>query len=758
MYISNVTASNLKGRSFAHDLTSCTLIIGPNYAGKTAITEAIRLSLLGYIPEIGKQNNASFELASGREMSVGVQFDLGAGMKKPTLSRRYWMDRNSVKSDFATQDMLGHADTESLATPLLDSAFYFSLTESQRINYIFERVIMPPAYTVDGIIAKLQQISFGKEHSEAMETAKADAIKDCRVQFEKEADTRKALSNLTDDLLKVGVAAHKRKAADSQGDVRMLTELKNREGECSAETLTDLRNEADRLNGLVAESNQELGRLNAQRQEAERVHARRVLLEAAVATDEPTWVPPVKKAVKEPVVEGWVELEAQLERVKEEISDIVPPDPELKTALVARREKFRESEANTRFCRNAVKEKEAAMLGVEKMDACPYCKSHADGWAGHVIDEMGAELATLNAKLISAVASESSIAAWAMEMEEAVGASEEKDTMLHGLTAQLDILQRRIEARKQEAEQATAQHQAALAKAESDYKAAVAALTAKKSAWTSQRKRDLDELARLEEVPAPTDEEVQCAAELAQQRMTELSAANSKIKTGEELAQGIRWAAQAAAQHELSKARADVLTRVRGTLQDIKGEMVAAAFQSLLHTANAIVGDLLLSPLAYDAENNEIGRVGPTGFIAHKSFSGSEKALTYVAIAAALSAKAPFKLLILDELARLTPSMQEATLKRLAECVESGIIDQVICVLPIDDSTPREFTEEDREKLIRDSRWSIAQECLARGVDVASRCRAYEDYVRGEPLSVFQRSPSIVPQPEGYSVLKLEAK
>ena len=113
-------------------------------------------------------------------------------------------------------------------------------------------------------------------------------------------------------------------------------------------------------------------------------------------------------------------------------------------------------------------------------------------------------------------------------------------------------------------------------------------------------------------------------------------------------------------------------------LNDKRGEMVAQAFGKLLLTANQLVGGILPSPLMF--YDGEIGRMGTTGFHPHRVFSGTEKALTYIAIAVALSVDAPLRLVILDELGRLDDSNRIKVQRQLCKAVDYGVIDQFLIV------------------------------------------------------------------------------
>jgi hypothetical protein len=185
MILVKVSAQNLKGASFDHALSPRVAIQGPNFSGKTAIFEAIRLALLGHIPEVGKLPKSTWELSSGDRMSVCVTFDNGG-----SITRVFQANKTPIVS----QDEAGLFDL-----PLLNAEHYFSLTDSERTSYVFHHVRLPAVYTPESIIAQLERYSFEDKHSENVETGKAALIKRVRGYFEK-AELQDALTNLVDYL------------------------------------------------------------------------------------------------------------------------------------------------------------------------------------------------------------------------------------------------------------------------------------------------------------------------------------------------------------------------------------------------------------------------------------------------------------------------------------------------------------------------------------------------------------------------------
>lgn len=111
----------------------------------------------------------------------------------------------------------------------------------------------------------------------------------------------------------------------------------------------------------------------------------------------------------------------------------------------------------------------------------------------------------------------------------------------------------------------------------------------------------------------------------------------------------------------------------------------------LISKANQLCGDLLVAPLAY--KDGDIGFTDRGSFYSHRSFSGTEKALAYAAISVALAQDAPMRLVVIDELGRLTPDNKMRLIAKLCELTSSGQLDQALLVdvTPIDGFASTQF-------------------------------------------------------------------
>jgi hypothetical protein len=115
-------------------------------------------------------------------------------------------------------------------------------------------------------------------------------------------------------------------------------------------------------------------------------------------------------------------------------------------------------------------------------------------------------------------------------------------------------------------------------------------------------------------------------------------------------------------------------------LKEKREGLIAEAFTSLLQVANMFAKSILKSPLVL--VNNTIGRMVDDNFVPHRVFTGAERALTFIAIATALSAQAPLRLVLLDELGRFDTDIEGKVINRLVHLVNEGVIDQFLVATP----------------------------------------------------------------------------
>jgi DNA repair exonuclease SbcCD ATPase subunit len=127
MKIQRVNFTNLKGATDSVELAPATLIYGRNFTGKTTITDAIKLALLGYHPALDKTAAGVMELASGDELRASVLLDNGQEIG-------FQWDRHGGRTT-----RRGSAPLDWTGTPVavLDANAYFGLSDRGKVEYLF---------------------------------------------------------------------------------------------------------------------------------------------------------------------------------------------------------------------------------------------------------------------------------------------------------------------------------------------------------------------------------------------------------------------------------------------------------------------------------------------------------------------------------------------------------------------------------------------------------------------------------------------
>lgn len=536
MHITEVSATNLKGCTFTHQLTPCTILAGKNQSGKTAILDAIRFVISGRNPALDKTPTGTFELSSGSRMEAQILF-LDTITTETVYARKAVLIDGSVK----ITPPKPYVDLES---PLLDPDAYWGLTDREQVDHIAEQAKLPENISAAGIIARLERISFGEDHAEEVEWAKWAAVKlvkDCfdgASKSELQKRLQLTVQAISDEFKTANSSATQWEKA-SQG----FAELRLREDECSADTLTDLRAESERIGGLTAKANQRVGELLNKTDTS-------AVKEAARALDY--------------TVRDMSRAQQVLDKSIKDVEEI------------------------------------------DSMECCKFCQGKAKGWKNKILVPL------LNAK---------------------TDAAEELN---------------RCESANKEAK--------------STFEKAVNMAVEAKAECAEELARTTKEL-----------EDYQDALNLN----------NAKLQSAHRLQQDLQRAAQSETEWTKAKTSRDVLKRIKKELLAIKAELVTAAFEPLLTTANRIMASVLGFDLAYDPDKG-IGYWSPTGFVSHRTMSGTEKALTYIAIGAALASGSQLRLAMVDELYRLSPENQHQAMIALLDAVEEDLLDQVLVVMPMD--------------------------------------------------------------------------
>lgn len=612
MHINRVLAHNFKGQSIDRTIGPVTVILGDNFAGKTSIADAIRLSLSGYLPAIGKTSPLLWSALAGNPEAEGtmdtqVYFDTGR-TSKLTFSRN---KKGSIALEGAVPSDL------ALDPMLLDVRQFFRLTAEQRTAAIFA--------AAGDVQIKTDDIEKTLWGIEAMPVAHRDTVlRDLTAEvlkaFKAEPSPQRTCEKLTaawKERLK-DVKAREKIASGAFAGMKLPQVMPAYPDglEEAVRQRDDLLVKRGELTALLRDD-QRVAQLEViVRQKTEELEAARKALEEEPAPGEQPSQPTIL-----------IEYEAA------------------QTEIAELRERLRV--VNEEHAR--VKAEHARMEGV---DLCPCC-----GLKG------GMDRAREN------------LAKRLVELTES-GAQATK--ALEEILEPFDDI-RSVGAEFAEAKQEYAQATQRLA----DLKTAVATA----EAGLDRAKAELEKLTgdRHDRVKVLT--EAVAGLPPLETRITEMKALKTEFDNYQSL---IREREKREQECLRMGCEVTVLDGAVKGLSALIAKVSEEVFAKVLGLSDAFTSGLINSPLKFrDGElgrevseaDQAMGRKAPLGsWIPHTSFSGTEELLAMAGFAVALARMAPFKLVILDELGRLTADRRSAVVKRVKKLVADGVIDQVVLI------------------------------------------------------------------------------
>ena len=621
MKITSLQSRGLKSGDFQHDLAPINIITGDNFAGKTSRLDAIRLGLIGYLPELGKTGTS--ELARAGEIEINL------AIGKESLNRSW----KTVKGAFR-----GTATVpQSCETPpvLMDPGVYFSLGEKERMRYIFSHVeVDAEKCGASAILDSLKAFSFSGAviGLEKALTVELESIS------ESDFDRHRAGQSIQDWLESLTLTYRdklkgaKAKAESAQAAVRGLVDIQlaAEDGEDHSARLSDI---TQQLSGLHITS----GRLRSEAREQE---SRKARLEAATR----------HLATLKDMAPEIARLEGLINDLEADKGQDAPIDSGLLTSkIIALRSEIAFEQATLANLKNELAIQEQAQAKDAKATACPHCGAKGKSWRTKIMAGHKARIVKL-----AEVIQETEI-----KLGKLVAAKTTSDAELAALLLHQEAGQRKLQAI------ASLNRELLAARVQHDQSAI----------WRA-------EVASLSQGPQPAVllERLQSDAQDTVREIGRLETERLDLETKQKVfakAQADRQAqAQAQVTLAASQVQVTVLSGAVKVLETMQARLVEQAFSGLLRIANAIIGPMLKSPLQY--RDGEIGRAEGSTWIKHRTFSGVEKALAYTGISAALAHDAPVKIILMDELGRFTANNKLALLVHLERLIKAGAIDQFV--------------------------------------------------------------------------------
>jgi len=652
-HITHLRAENFKGRNIDVDLEPLTLISGRNFTGKTAHMDAIVLAMLGHIPESGKKNDAIYELASGIRMAVQLTFSDGS-----TIQREFWRDGDSIRQA---------GPKETMNIPLLNKRAYFDMTDGERRHYIASRMELK-GYNRDDILTELATRLGGMEKSNHRVNSEILNWTTTALDGPSIGECLKAFLDKKTGKLAAKYSEWYAIKSNSIGAVRTLAELRNREAECSAETLDSRRQAVQEAQTALEAALKHQGELAQAAMRANSDRARRDALQQKVSTAGPDPLP-MPEAPKFVIsIEAMKQDLEQKEKAHADGSDRLSVLPRLHDQLGKLRENLAYLSAEATELHKELEDTRNALEELAEETECPHCLSKSKGWKARreklLKEECKAIQAKYDEKARQIVEGQKEM----RELDFEISNEKEFQAARAELELELGSLRKRIDAHKRIIERYEQEVQRTKERNESAEREHAAGVRAAQEALAQLQIEQADESA------------LQAAAQSVADAKAILSTAQAELEKALNLQQDLRRAVEAEERHAEACAYVDAITVAGKYLVECQERAIASVFVTLLDSANYYTDGILLTPLAY--HDKEVGRFDKGRFIYHRTFSGAERDITHTAIACALSEKSSPRIVLLDEFGTMHTDVKQKVLDRLYCARRQGRIDQAIILDP----------------------------------------------------------------------------
>lgn len=661
MKLSLIEAKNLKGSTFNQPLSDITLFYGENAAGKTTRVDALTLALTKSLPGIATRPSDIHDLlASDAELTVYTETDA----QLPEFAGCSWTKgRKGIETTFE-----GSLEAPRL---LFSTSEFLDLTAKERTKFLFGILPPPPLDKVgpEAITARLKNIKL-EPHTEHAEKAITDLCHTVDESWTRATATKQGctvqewLGVLVEEItehVKTIKANLKAMKATSLGITAM-----RKEAPSMAPVELRRRKAQETLQLAVAAEQDALNKFT---------DAERKVQEAKVMAAK--WVDPTEAQAQ------IAELESSVTELLKVQPSGLPPTLGVMTARpseISVRNKLREASNATDQallkhdrCKADVLQIQKQIADAKQQTCCPTC--------GHDISEKQAEivasltlrltaanldLENLEKQLKQAQEAEDSVKAEVMAMVKAierweadksamdhanqeqlnkhnaaVRAFNDSRTIINGNQARIAILQKAIESN------ATAEAAKAILPDLETASARAAEAYRNIGVHNASIKATMDSV-EAEYRTALADA---AAARNIQQAINEVERLEAEVGVGEE---------------------------TKEMLVELLNESIKLSIGPLVTLANNLCADILKAPLVF--EDGEIRMATRTGGHSHRTFSGTERALAYAALSVGLATQSPVKLVIFDELGRLSKKNKLKLVCRLAKLIAEKTIDQAVLV------------------------------------------------------------------------------
>jgi hypothetical protein len=635
MKLTKVRAWNIKGTSFELTLDEMTIFRGENMVNKTARLEAIALVLLGYVPAYGKEHSKTFGLCSGRELKVEGEFDDGT-----QLRRRWYAKGNSVRCEEELPPAFREANREQLAV-MLDADVYLGLGPTARIDYVFANVPgLSAELNPDAIDAMFQRALFTTEDLNSNScNALVDRFRAFRVEQEAAPNFQAWNPQTYVDALVEFVTSDAKITKAHVGvfekTVQGLAHLRTHD---QPETDLAALDVEHRMLSLKLTALRDARALLAAQQEQARVSKRRRddLTRELVSRSS-------LLATKGTQQNRLQQFEADLAAMPEVMTEkaLLDLENEWRTADYA----ARDTQKDLLGVEDGLTRNANALREIEGMTKCPACGATGEGWKTLKRAEITSAIDGLKTK-------KTQLSAHLVEVKRAAAALQTRVTNEKNARGLRLGKEREVTSAKQ-----------------------AIASTEKSLAVLEEKQRQLDLMPSPADIQPQLDESDRMVAECS----ATLNLIEEKRRAHDGRKHELTRLAQSEQQRDESIVAEDVGKAAVKIVKELKATIVQRALAPVLQAANDFFHPAIL-PYPLTFVDGEIGWMRDGVWVAHRYFSGIQKAMAYSAIQIALASMAPVKFLMLDELGIFSHKYLVKMLDCIAAAISRGDLVQFVGV------------------------------------------------------------------------------
>lgn len=626
MRVTKVKGSGIKGgQDFEYELAPVTLLWGPNWAGKTAVINALQLALTGQVPGLPTKPGELLKALSPEwcgAILAEVACDDGACV------RREW------RRDTKSAKYVGPEDP-TVPLVLLDPAQFFGLTGPARSRFLYKCAPLPAEF----------------DDIQKMADALCAAAKGIRVE-DHDAEAEAAVSKVVQSIAEFAVS-HRTFAP--QEWLTILQEKVRNDRNSMSDSVERLEKTTQ---GLVQVGAQQQVNVNTAA-EAEYEAARKLLSDAEQRVAELEAQVDDKDVVLHGLDESLAkvhngtavaneleaksllrcQLEATLEQLRE-TSDATENIDELKENVGRLMGVMVRAEMKANATGDAAKKADEAFKALADLKQCPTCRQ---------------KVTKASLKPLVATAKKAAQRCKAEDKDARAAHKKARDEYL----AELKVLQAWERLDEVSAEVEVLAAQAAVAGSAESVQAEIAKASAERDALVDQHA-----------AAVAAAQSAQEAADRAHEAYKALLAHRAEQK-----AKG-----ESARQAKTQRVQLQVLRKLHTVVSDLLARIVEATVGSLLARANQLCGELVPDRLAYCDET--IYAVKPESAVSysHRTFSGAQAAMSYASLCVALAAGTPSRVMLFDEMSRFDDLNRVKLVEHLCRLVKRGELDQAVLV------------------------------------------------------------------------------